>query len=93
MKRAFKTKQKTFFIIFKGLSINQATQIFLDGNRNPEKKSLYFRKRNFLTFQETETLKNFLYFRKWNIVAAILKNFLYFRREIPKSGKQTKNLL
>ena len=30
----------------------------------PRKNSLYFRKRNFLIFQETETLKNFLFFRK-----------------------------
>ena len=28
---------------------------------------LYFRKRNFLIFQETETLKIFLYFPKWNL--------------------------
>ena len=34
MKRAFKTKQKTFFINFKGLSIKQITQIFLEGE-NP----------------------------------------------------------
>ena len=31
MGRAFKMKQKAFFIIFKGLSINQIIQIFLEG--------------------------------------------------------------
>ena len=31
MKRAFKMKQKVSFIIFKGLSIKQITQIFLEG--------------------------------------------------------------
>ena len=31
MKRAFKVKLKTFFIIFKGLSMKQTTQIFLEG--------------------------------------------------------------
>ena len=31
-----------------------------------------------LIFQETETLKNYLYFRKWNFLALILGNFLYF---------------
>ena len=30
----------------------------------PPKNSLYFRKLNFLIFEETETLKKFLYFRK-----------------------------
>ena len=34
------------------------------GKMKPRKNSLYFRKRNFLIFQGTETLKNFLYFRK-----------------------------
>ena len=29
MKRAFKVKQKAFFIIFKGLSMKQITEIFL----------------------------------------------------------------
>ena len=31
MKRAFKMKWKAFFIIFKGFSIKQATQIFSEG--------------------------------------------------------------
>ena len=40
-------------------------------------------------FQETEHLKNFLYFRnscfrKWNFLAPSLKNFLYFGRELAK---------
>ena len=34
------------------------------GRRKPRKNSLYFRKRNFLIIQETETLKNFLYFTR-----------------------------
>ena len=29
--RAFKTKQKAFFIIFKGLSLKQVKQIILEG--------------------------------------------------------------
>ena len=32
-KRAFKMKKKTFFIIFKGLSLNQIKTIFLEGER------------------------------------------------------------
>ena len=31
---------------------------YISGKENPPKNSLYFRKRNFLTFQETDTLKN-----------------------------------
>ena len=36
---------------------------YISGN-GPRKISVYFRKQNFLIYQETETLKNFLYFRK-----------------------------
>ena len=31
MERAFKMKQKTFFITFKGLSLKQVKQFFLNG--------------------------------------------------------------
>ena len=31
MKRAFKMKQKTLFIIFNGISLKQIKQIFLEG--------------------------------------------------------------
>ena len=31
MERAFKMKQKAFFTIFKGLSMKQITQFFLEG--------------------------------------------------------------
>ena len=54
------------------------------GKRKPEKNSLYFRKRNFLKFQEPEILKNFLNFQKWNFQNLkskknpLLKSFLYF---------------
>ena len=55
---------------------------------------LYFGKQ-FLIFQETETLsnslssknkknpprENFLYFEKWNFLALILRNFLYFLKK------------
>ena len=37
---------------------------YITGNGNPEKNSLYFRKRDFLIFHETKTLENFIYFRK-----------------------------
>ena len=41
--------------------------------------------KKFFIFRETETLKNFLYFRKWNFQAPSLKNLLFFRKEFPKS--------
>ena len=59
------------------------------------KNSLHFRKRNFLIFQETETLKSFLYFMnfgKWYFLAPSLKNFLYFRKELTGPENHTKNL-
>ena len=37
MKRAFKMKQKTFFIVFKGLSLKQIKQFFL-GTESPTLK-------------------------------------------------------
>ena len=38
MKKAFKMKQKAFFIIFKGLSLKQIKQIFLEGESRPTLK-------------------------------------------------------
>ena len=56
------------FLIFKEMGISyiflKESVSYISGNGNHEKSSLYFRKRNFLIFQETETIKNFLYFRK-----------------------------
>ena len=45
---------------------------YVSGNRNLKKNFLYFRKWNFLIFQETETLKNFLY---------LASNFLRSKRK------------
>ena len=53
------------------------------GKRTPRKKSSYFRKRNCLIFhyclqarkiKKKITLKNFLYFGKWNFLVTTLKN-------------------
>ena len=42
MKRAFKTKQKALFITFKGLSIKQITQFFLEGESSTLNKEPTF---------------------------------------------------
>ena len=52
-------------LIFSYNSGNGTLQLQYFRKWKPRKNSLYlFRKWNFLIFQETETLKNFLYFRK-----------------------------
>ena len=43
MKRAFKMKQKVFFIIFNGLSMKQVTQMFLESESPTLIFSLMFR--------------------------------------------------
>ena len=69
---------------------------YISGNRT----FLYFRKRNFVIFQEKEIWKIFLYFKfeKWKtstinpqfyfgkmeLSSPSLKNFLYFKRELAK---------
>ena len=40
----------------------------------------------FLIFQGMKTLKNFLYFEKWNFLALIIKNLLYFRKRKPRKN-------
>ena len=64
-----------------GFSIKK---IYISGNGNPEKNSSHFRKRKFLIFRETETLKNFSYFRRElpgskNEKNPTLKMFLIFQ--------------
>ena len=46
---------------------------------------------SFLIFQETETLKNLLYFRKWNFLALILKKALYFLKRIHFQNRSLEN--
>ena len=46
MERAFKMKQKEFFIILKGLSLKQIKQIFLEGE-NPTLTPITFHVINF----------------------------------------------
>ena len=41
MKRAFKMKQKGFFIIFKGFSLKQITQTFLEGESPTLNKNIH----------------------------------------------------
>ena len=55
-----------FNLLIKSNSRNIQTSfiIVLPINGNPKLIFLYFRKGNFLIFQEMETLKNLLYFRK-----------------------------
>ena len=58
---------KNFFIFSqkKALLIFREIELFnILGNRNPKKIPYISEKRNFLIFQQTRTLKNFLYFRK-----------------------------
>ena len=74
------------------------------GKRKFRKNSSYFRKRNFLLFQETSgrnfpssknekspLWKNVLYFGKWNFLVTTLKISLYFIRELAKPENQIKS--
>ena len=73
---------------------------------NIKKFLIFSQQKSFLIFQETETLKNLLYFRNNFPSPKNEKNPLIFREmelpsskvkkfqeELPKSQKQTKNLL
>ena len=44
----------------------------------PKKFLIFSQKKVFLTFRETENLKSFLYFGKWNFTTLRLKNFIHF---------------
>ena len=55
MKRAFKMKQKTLFIIFNGISLKQIKQIFLEGE-SPNLSSfqhICLRRRHYMLSSET----------------------------------------
>ena len=57
-KRAFQMKQKAFFIIFKGFSIKQIKQVFLEGESPTLKKTCFS---NCLLPSSSHTYQN----RKW----------------------------